>query len=192
MSSKNDDMKVACFCGSADEAVSVELKKCAEEVGRCLAKGGFRLLTGGSETGLLKSVCQGYLTEADASRVQLVIPEDYRKYIDYQLEAIDKEKIIWVNTTKEQLSFFEKAAGVYVLMPGGYGTLLELFYFLTCKRLAQLGTRIIVFNSNGFYDHLMMQLDVLVAEKTLTQKNRCLFKTVSSIEQLEAALKETH
>ena len=186
----NLSLKTVCFCGSAAEAVSLEFKKTSEEIGNYLAINGYKLLTGGSDRGLLKSVCQGFLNQADSTRVQLVIPEMFRKYTDIQLDQIEKEKIIWVDNTKDQLEYFLNNSDVFLIMPGGFGTLLELFYFLTYKRLSNLNGKIILFNSNRIYDHLMAQIEVLVTEQTLTTENKNLLKIINSIEQLDLAINE--
>ena len=54
-----------------------------------------------------------------------------RQYAQLQHKLIDIESIIWVDSVRDQLETFEKLASSVIVLPGGYGTFLELFYFLT-------------------------------------------------------------
>jgi predicted Rossmann-fold nucleotide-binding protein len=71
-------------------------------------------------------------------------------------------------------------------LPGGFGTLLELFNFLAHKKNKLLmDTDICLFNCEGFFNHLLSQIDVMMRENTLKEKEKNLLTVLNSIEDLK-------
>jgi len=64
-----------------------------------------------------------------------------------------------------------------IMLPGGFGTLEEFFEVLTWLQLGLHNKPIGVLNINGFYDHLLKQMDVMVEQKFLKPANRNLVIT---------------
>jgi uncharacterized protein (TIGR00730 family) len=71
-----------------------------------------------------------------------------------------------------------------IALPGGYGTLDELFETLTWAQLDQHSKPVGLLNVNGFYDHLILFLDHIVAEGMLKQDNRNLLIVSDDCEDL--------
>jgi uncharacterized protein (TIGR00730 family) len=64
-----------------------------------------------------------------------------------------------------------------IMLPGGFGTLEEFFEVLTWLQLGLHSHPVGVLNVNGFYDHLLLQMDVMVEQRFLKQTNRNLVLT---------------
>ena len=167
--------QVVCFFCSADNNVSDSLKACTEQIGSYLASKNLRVLTGGSEAGLMKCVADGYLKNGDPKQFQMVIPQVFRHKENTQHLGLSAENVLWVESFHEQLRHFESVASVFIVMPGGYGTLLEFFHLLNQKKVSGSEAKIILFNFNGFWDCLLKQFDFMVDENTLKQEHRDLF-----------------
>lgn len=179
---------VAIFC-SADVNVSESLKIEAHKIGEYLGKQKYEILLGGTESGLMRSVTDGYMigSEDDPNKLlKIVMPEVFRKYADLQHSKVCVDEIIWVDSIRDQLETFEKLAQNVIILPGGYGTFLELFHFLAHKKnYLIMNTNVYLYNPNGFFNHLLSQLDVMLKENTLKQKERDNLIVLNSINDLK-------
>ncbi len=72
----------------------------------------------------------------------------------------------------------------YIALPGGFGTLDEIFEALTLSQLGIEQKPVGILNTNGFFDHLIKQLDVMVAEGYLKQSNKEMLIVSESIDEL--------
>ena len=177
---------VAVFC-SSDENVSETLKQAAKSIGEYLGKNNYELLIGGTEKGLMRSTADGFLIGSNFAHdsIKIVIPEVFRRYADHQHEHVRAEKIIWVDTIRDQLETFEKLASSVIILPGGYGTLLELFSFLAHQKNALLiDTNIYLYNCDGFFNYLLLQLEHMRKENTLKHTEKDSLLVLNSIEDL--------
>ena len=67
-------------------------------------------------------------------------------------------ELITTKTMRERKQIMEDKADAFIVTPGGIGTLEEFFEILTLKQLGRHGKAIVIFNQNGFYDHLLSML----------------------------------
>ncbi len=169
------NQKVVCFFCSADNNVSDSLKKCTEQIGIYLGTYDLKVLTGGSEAGLMKCIAEGFLKTGDSKNFQMIIPDVFRSKEYTQHPGLSNGNVVWVESFHEQLSHFEQAANVFIIMPGGYGTLLEFFHLLSQKKVMGSDVKIILFNFNGFWNSLLNQFDLMVQENTLKKDHREMF-----------------
>ena len=75
------------------------------------------------------------------------------------------------------------AKGV-IALPGGYGTLDELFEILAWRQLKLYDGPIAVVNINGYYDLILQQLDRMVADGFLKVENRALLLVAESVDEV--------
>ena len=75
------------------------------------------------------------------------------------------------------------AKGV-IALPGGYGTLDELFEILAWRQLKLYDGPIAVVNINGYYDLILQQLDRMVADGFLKVENRALLLVAKSVDEV--------
>src|SRR5579871_4935985 len=113
---------VAIFC-SADDKASESFKSLAHKLGQMLGERGFGLVTGGSKTGLMKAVIDGYAAKAShLNTLYGVMPKVLQKY-NVHHALIPFEQLIWVDSMHARLEQFHTLSDSIIILPGGFGTL---------------------------------------------------------------------
>lgn len=175
---------VAVFCSAQDE-VSDYHKTTAEDLGRSLAEKGFCLVTGGSNTGLMKEVVDGYRKvkpkEDGIVNIKGVIPTVLRQYNIIHDEI---DQFHWTDGMGKRLEVFHKISDSIVVLPGGFGTMHELLDFLVSNQFGISKEKIILYNADGFWDNFIAQLDKMVENKTLNPKHRALLNLTDNLNQI--------
>jgi len=82
-----------------------------------------------------------------------------------------------VETMHQRKQLMNDISDGIIMLPGGFGTLEEFFEVLTWLQLGLHNKPIAILNINGFYDHLLRQMDVMVEQKFLKPANRALVIT---------------
>jgi hypothetical protein len=160
-------MKNICvFCGSSSGDKSVYADK-AKELGKLLAQQQKRLIYGGGNVGLMGVIADEVMT--NNGEVIGIIP-NFLYNMEVGHEGLTE--LIKVKSMHERKLKMSEMAEGFIAMPGGFGTLEELGEILTWIQLAIIQKPIGILNINGFYDHLISQLDHMVEEKFLKQENR--------------------
>ncbi len=159
---------IAVFCGSSQN-VAETYKAAAFELGVQLAKNEIRLVYGGAKVGLMGAVADGAL--AQNGSVIGVIP-DFLKTKEIAHEAIS-ELIVVSNMHERKMKMHELSDGI-IAMPGGWGTMEELFEMLTWAQLGLHTKPIGILNINGFYNDLLTMIDKMLQERFLQTVYRSL------------------
>jgi len=171
-------IKVAVFCG-ADDKVCDQFKAAAYNLGRQLGTNNFGLVTGGSRTGLMNEITNGYMsTLANPQHLHGVIPQVLAQY-DIHHRSIPQENIRWTKTIHTRLATFHELTDAIIVLPGGFGTLHELMDFLVHRQFGLNKKPIILFNPNGFWNSLLMQFNIMIEQKLLSPKHMEVFAVVS-------------
>lgn len=181
-------INIGVFCG-ADDNISTRFKEIAFSLGAFIAEKNYGLVTGGSKTGLMKEVVDGYVKQAASEHLYGIMPEVLKNY-DVQHNKIPKDNLTWVKTLHERLLEFQDKIEIAVILPGGFGTLHELMDFLVHEQFGLIKKRLILFNIDHFWDPLLAQFKVMVETSALKQKHLDQLEVVSTVEEL-AKLLET-
>lgn len=161
---------VAVFC-SADNKVSGAYKTMAYNLGKKLGSHNFGLVTGGSKTGLMKEVVDGYISSAHTKKgLYGVMPHVLYSY-NVHHEDILTENLLWVDTLHLRLARFAELAQTIIILPGGFGTLHELMDFLAHNQFALTSKPIILINYQGYWDNLLAQFKVMNEQQLLADKH---------------------
>jgi uncharacterized protein (TIGR00730 family) len=151
---------VCVFCGSAPGA---EVHRgVAAGVGELLAREGLRLIYGGASVGsmgILASAAHGVLTRG-------LVAREIAKQELTRLEIVD--------TLAERKQRMCDLSDAFLVLPGGYGTLDELFEVLTWGQLDIVRKPVCLVNTAGFYDGLVAFLDGAVTSGYLRPEHRAL------------------
>jgi len=142
-------MKIAVFCGSStgnDPAYVNEAKK----LGECFAKNGIDLIYGGGKVGLMGTIANAVLE--NNGQVFGVIPE-YLKEKEIAHEGLTELYV--VADMHERKAKMASMADAFVALPGGAGTLEEIFEAWTWAQLGHHSKPCALYNINGFYQHLL-------------------------------------
>jgi uncharacterized protein (TIGR00730 family) len=177
-------MKNICvFCGSSagKEPHYVQM---AEDLGDALSTLGKNLVYGGASIGVMGAIANKML--GNGSEVWGVMPQSL---VDWEVahENLTKFEVVdSMHTRKERMYEWSDA---FVAVPGGFGTLDELCEILTWAQLRYHKKPCYLLNYNGFFDHLIAHFEHINKEGFLSDEHLKLITVVSSIEELQKALK---
>ena len=152
-------MKSVCvFCGSSAGKDPAYLEA-ARLMGMTLAAHGITLIYGGAAVGIMGAVADGVL-ESDGKAIG-VIP-DFLSRKEIRHEGLTQ--LITVESMHERKQKMAQLAEGFVALPGGFGTLDELFEMWTLLQLRQIIKPIGILNVEGYYDGLLKFLQHCVDE----------------------------
>ncbi|KAJ3151205.1 hypothetical protein HDU86_006196 [Geranomyces michiganensis] len=148
---------ICVFCGSSP-GTNPLYAQAAQELGKAIAARGLGLVYGGGTHGLMGAVAEA--AHGAGAKVVGFIPEAMTQFEG----LLPVGEMHLVKDMHERKASMEKAAGAFVALPGGYGTLEETFEMLTWSQLAIHRKPIGVLNTAGFYDSLLALLDRAVQD----------------------------
>lgn len=147
---------MAVFCGSAPGA-DPALAEAAYDVGTGLAERGIGLVYGGGGKGLMGRVSQGALDAG--GEVIGVIP---RAMVEREWGRDDLTRMHVVETMHERKALMAEYADAFLCLPGGLGTLEEIFEVWSWRQIDFLDDPVGFLNVAGFWDPLLAALHGLV------------------------------
>lgn len=178
-------MKSLCvYCGSNFNGDPV-LRKAIEDLAETMAKQQITLVYGGGSVGVMGVIADEMLKRN--GKVTGVIPQFL---MDKEVGHKNLTEMLVTENMHQRKQKMADLADGFVILPGGFGTLEELFEVLTWLQLGLHGKPIGVLNVNGFYDHLFKQMDVMVAHRFLKQTNRDLVFNETDAEVLVAKMQD--
>lgn len=143
---------VAVFCGSKAGRNPLYMKHAAE-LGKLIAVLNLRMVYGGGNTGLMGAIADGVL--GNGGKVMGVIPKILIEW-EHQHEGLTELFVVPDMHTRKKMMY--EMCDAAIVLPGGFGTLDELFEMLTWNQLKIHDKKIYVLNSEGFYNHLRLHL----------------------------------
>jgi len=159
---------IAVFCGSSKGHNGTYHEE-ARSLGRSIASLGMRLIYGGGKVGLMGELADETLRSG--GEVVGVIPG----FLNVKEVAHDGlSELIIVETMHQRKARIHELSDGFVALPGGFGTLDELFESLTWGQLGIHRKPVGLLNVNGFYTPLVALLDQMVVEGFLNKENRSL------------------
>jgi uncharacterized protein (TIGR00730 family) len=146
---------VAVFCGSkhgSNPIYSLDAAALARE----LAVAGLDIVYGGSKKGIMGDLANSAL--ANGASVTGVIPA---MLLAWEHEHESLSRLIITKDMHERKKTMYEMGVAGIVLPGGFGTLDELFEMLTWNQLSIHDKKIYILNSGGFYDHLIKHMELL-------------------------------
>ena len=179
MSSSRPNLRnVAVFCASADGADPL-YRSAAEALGKELAARRIGLIYGGARVGLMRAVADAAL--AAGGHVVGVIPE---VLVDLEVAHDALSELHITSTMHTRKALMGERSDAFLILPGGFGTLEEMFEVLAWQTLKLHDKPIVLLNTAGFYDTLLKFLDECVERGVLKPKNRQILLVASTVEQV--------
>ncbi|MEQ9409581.1 MAG: TIGR00730 family Rossman fold protein [Fuerstiella sp.] len=170
---------ICVFCGSRGGARS-SYGKAAAELGRVLAERNDTLIYGGGSTGMMGVLADEML--ARHGHVIGVIPQALAN-VELMHAAVTDMRI--VPDMHVRKATMHELADAYVALPGGHGTMEELFEALCWAQLAFHTAPIAVLNVGGYYDGLIQLIDTMIREQFLCESYRPLLTELNSVDALK-------
>ena len=170
------------YCGSSDRGPAAH-KAAAQAFGRELARRGVRLVYGGGRIGVMGTLADAVLDGGGA--VTGIIPDFLMRH-EVGHQGITELEI--VATMHERKARMAELSDGFVILPGGLGTLDELFEIVTWKQLGLHSKPIVVVNNAGYWDDLRTMIDSIVAAGYARPENAALAAFVGSVDEVFATL----
>ncbi|HAX92171.1 MAG TPA: TIGR00730 family Rossman fold protein [Rhodospirillaceae bacterium] len=173
---------VCVYCGSSNRVDGV-YKEAALAVGTALAEKKIHLVYGGGHVGLMGLVSDAVL--AGGGTVTGIIPEHIRAH---EMQHTGLTELIVVDDMHTRKNLMAEKADAFVVLPGGFGTLDEVFEILTWKQLGLHAKPVVFFNVHGFWNPAFQLIEHIIGNKFAPADNHDLFASAGSIEDMFAAL----
>lgn len=144
---------IAVFCGSQTGADPLFMQH-AKELGESIGKNGITLIYGGGKKGLMGAVANAAMD--NGGKVTGIIPELLIGW-ESQHQGITDLQIVQDMHSRKKIMY--DLCDAAIILPGGNGTLDEMFEMLTWNTLKIHNKKLIILNTAGFYNHLIKHLE---------------------------------
>ena len=171
-------MRLCVFCGSNAGQDPIYLAT-ARALGEALAADGIELVYGGASVGLMGAVADAAL--AKGGHVIGVMPQ---ALVDREIGHTGLTELRVVGSMHERKSLMAELSDGFVALPGGVGTLEELFEVYTWNQLGLHAKPLGLFNVRGYYDGLARFLDHAVEERFVTKPHRAMLLVTEDLDEL--------
>lgn len=178
-------IKTVCvYCG-ASARVTSEYQKIAERLGEVIACAGFDMVYGAGKLGLMGVTAQSALRHgAHVVGVTPKLLEDY----EGTLTGLSELYVVDSMHTRKQKMF--DMADAFVILPGGFGTLDEVFEMITWRQLKIHEKPIVFVNAFGYWDHLQRLIHHMVKERFVSPNDAQFISFVDSPDGVVVLLNE--
>lgn len=169
---------IALYCGSRSGHDPI-YRESAIQLAEQIAAHGFGIVYGGASIGLMGQVADT-VKQAGGETVG-VIPEFM---LDYEIAHPDLTELHIVHSMHERKAMMADRASAFIALPGGLGTFEEILEIATWSQLDRHQKPMMLYNVNGFYDHLIGQLDHATETGFLPQQHRDKLLVCNELEQV--------
>jgi uncharacterized protein (TIGR00730 family) len=176
---------VCVYCASSDRTPAVYLEA-AGRLGRALAEAGIGVVYGGSSLGSMGRMAAAAL--AAGGKVTGILPR-FMDELEWGNRSLTELRI--VDDMHERKRLMLELSDAVIALPGGCGTLEELFEAITWKRLGLYFGPVVLVNVNGFYDPCIELLNRTVDEGFMNEKHREMWTVAAGPEDVIETLRTT-
>lgn len=148
-------MNICVYC-SASPTIDPAYFETARALGEVIARRGDTLVYGGASVGLMGEVAR--TVQAGGARVIGVIPQ---ALVDREIAWPHADELVVVDTMRERKRIMEARADAFVALPGGIGTLDEVFEIMNLRQLRLTTSPLILLNQAGFYEPVRALLQAM-------------------------------
>lgn len=175
---EEENTKYICVYAASSTQIDAVYFKAAREIGILLAAQGYGIINGAGNTGLMQAVSDAALERNGF--VTGIIPHFM---VERGWHHKNLTQLIEVeNMHKRKQLMAEKSEGV-IALPGGCGTLEEILEIITWKQLGLYKKPIIILNTNGFYNPLLLQLKQALQEHFMHPSHEKLWQVANHPEE---------
>lgn len=175
--------RICIYCGS-NFGTDPAYRAAAAEVGAYCAKNGITVVYGGGSVGLMGAVADAAL--AAGGEVIGVIP---KKLVTLEKEHRGLTQLFEVETMHERKKLMMDHSDGFLALPGGYGTLEELFEAVAWLQLGYHRKPVGLLNVAGYYDPLLLMLESMERGGLLRPEHRSMLLVDTNLETLIERMK---
>jgi uncharacterized protein (TIGR00730 family) len=176
--------RLCVYCGSSC-AVEPQFREAASELGAHLGAAGIELIYGGGRVGLMGLLADAALTAG--GKVTGIIPA---RLLRAEVAHPGVTELIAVESMHDRKRLMAETADAFAVLPGGIGTLDELFETLSWKQLELHDKPILLVDIGGYWGPLRNLLDHIVVSGFAREQTRGLLHVVPSVSALMTVLTE--
>ncbi|NML37553.1 TIGR00730 family Rossman fold protein [Chitinophaga sp. G-6-1-13] len=177
---------IVVFCGSSTGLDPVYMDQ-ALQLGAALAQRNITLVYGGAKVGLMGAVADGALQEG--GKVIGVLPHFLQQK---ELAHNGLTELVLVDTMHERKTKMNELSDGVIALPGGFGTMEELFEMLTWGQLGLHQKPVGMLNVNGFYDALHQLSQTMTEKGFLSAASRDMLLYSDQIDELLTKMEQYH
>ena len=176
-------MKNLCiFCGSA-KGHEEKYLKLGKNLGQMLVRNNIALVYGGASIGLMGAIADGVLESG--GKVFGVIPQ---ALVDYEVAHPKLTELFVVENMHQRKQKMYDLSDAFLSLPGGMGTLDEMFEVLTWTQLKYHQKKSYILNYDGFYDSLLSYINHSMQEGFIKKEHASLLEVLKTESDLENVL----
>jgi uncharacterized protein (TIGR00730 family) len=155
---------LAVFCGSKTGNNQIYTQH-AKELGKLLAENKVKLIYGGGSAGLMGAIADKVMEHS--GKVTGVIP---KILLEWEVQHRGITELIIADDMHVRKKTIYSLCDAALILPGGFGTLDELFEIVTWNQLTIHDKEIYILNSGGFYNHLIQHIELMKKEEFLYEE----------------------
>lgn len=155
----------------------------ARDLGRQMAAQGIRLVYGGGRAGVMGAIADAVLEAG--GEVFGIIPDFLMDREHGHRKVTSLEVVPSMHVRKARMA---ELADAFIILPGGLGTLEELFEIVTWRQLGLHDKPVVVVNQGGHWDHLAALIDDLITSGYARSENAALLRFVPDVDAALEAL----
>jgi uncharacterized protein (TIGR00730 family) len=174
--------KIGVMCGSS-QACDKKFLDMAYSLGKILADNKLEVIYGGGAKGLMRKVADGALDQGGV--VHGYIP---KFMIEVEWQHPDLSRLHITKDMDERKNLMMNNSDATIFLPGGSGTMEELFVWMTSKRLGLHTGPLIIVNFDGYYNSLIVLLQNMIKEKFHNAIHEDMYSVVTSEKEVIKAL----
>lgn len=173
-------MNIGVFC-SANNQIDTAYFQLAEELGRWVAMSGHQIVFGGVNQGLMECLAKA-VKEAGGKTLGVVpsIVEETGRTSQYN------DRVLTCNNLSERKQLMLDESDVFIALPGGVGTLDEVFTVAASYTIGYHHKRVILYNMKGFWDSTIHMLDDLQQRGMVRGQWRDYICVANSLQEIES------
>ena len=159
-------MKICVFCGSS-MGNDIRYQEAAARLGEVLAQNDCTLYYGGGNVGLMKIIADKMIERG--KEVVGVMPN---LILEMEIGHDGISKMVEVDSMSERKTILINESDAFIAMPGGFGTLDELFEIVVLNQLRITDKPVALYNTLNYYDSLMNFIDHAVSQGFIRKEHR--------------------
>lgn len=169
-------MNVCVFCSSSNEIAEV-YREDARLLGEVIGKKSYTLVYGGANMGLMQECAMA--VKLSGGSVIGVIPDSFRKKVEQKV----LDQVFFVGSLAERKELMMEYADVFVALPGGIGTLDEVFEVLALAMIDNHHKKVLFLNTHGYYTHLVAHIEHSIQEKCVHPAMKNSYIVVNTVDE---------
>ena len=177
---------VCVYCASSRQ-IDPAYVELAAEVGTALGRRGHSLVSGGGDLSMMGAVARA--ARAAGARTVGVIP---RALLQLEVGDTESDELLVVDDMRQRKGLMDARADAFLTLPGGIGTLEELFEVWVARSLGMHSKPVVVLDHDGLYAPLREQVDLMVARGFVRPEGTAAVQWATGVEHaldlLEAGL----